>query len=383
MTLYLDSSATTPIDPRVRATLIEHLSADYGNAGSPHEFGQRAKDAVHTARDQIGRVVDARRHEVVFTSGATESNNLALLGLAEHGLQTGRRHLVSTQIEHRAVLEPLAELRRRGFEVTLVPPTAGGWVSADAVRDAVRDDTLLVSVMHVNNETGIEQPIAAIADSLAGHDALLHVDAAQGFGKRSAPLRNNRIDLISVTAHKIHGPHGIGALVARRRLGLLPPLRPVLHGGGQELGLRSGTLPTALIAAFGHAAELAQQEEASRERRCTEFREKILAALMQADAVVHGDPQATLPHVASVSIPGLDADSVIDALAGVAAVSDGAACTTICATASHVLAAMDVAGPLLDGAVRLSWSSMTDPNELEAALPTMIARLQDARARHS
>ncbi len=238
MTLYLDNNATTPIDPRVLDEMVRCYRENYGNAGSPHVFGERAKAAVQQARDRVAAVVAARRHEVIFTSGATESNNLALLGLAAHGAATGKRHLVSTQIEHRAVLEPLAELKKRGFEVTLIAPHRGGAVAAQDVLNAIRADTLAVSVMHVNNETGVRQPIAEIAEAMPHAETLLHVDAAQGFGKEPDALRHQRIDLISVSGHKLHGPQGIGALVARRRNGCLPPLRPLTFGGGQELELR-------------------------------------------------------------------------------------------------------------------------------------------------
>lgn len=379
MSLYLDSNATTPLDPRVRDAMVACLDPKYGNAGSPHEFGHLSKDAVTAARDQIARVVAARRHEVVLTSGATESNNLAILGLAAHGEQTGRRHLVATQIEHKAVLEPLAVLKRRGFEVTLVPAEPSGRVSAAAVLAAVRPDTLLASVMHVNNETGVTQPIEAIADGLVDSPTLLHVDAAQGYGKDLAPLTHDRIDLISVSGHKIHGPQGIGCLIARRRAGVLPPLEPIIHGGGQEFGLRSGSLPVALIVGFGVAAELAATEAESRLEYCRQLKDHFTAAFANLGAIVHGVPALTLPNTLNLSLPGLDSDQALEALAGVAAASDGAACTTICATASHVLASMGVTGADLDGAIRLSWSHLTAEPDVLATIPQMAARIEAAR----
>lgn len=383
MTLYLDHNATTPVDPRVQEEMLRYFAVEYGNAGSPHEFGERAKEAVHRARDQVGEVVGARRHEVIFTSGATESNNLAILGLAPHGRKTGKRHVVSTRIEHKAVLEPLDALRRQGFDVTLVAPNPGGRVAAAEVLAAVRPDTLLVSVMQVNNETGVCQPIAEVAEGLAGRDVLFHVDAAQGFGKEIEPLRHPRIDLISVSGHKISGPKGIGALVARRRNGDLPPLSPLMHGGGQELGLRPGTLSVASIAGLGKAAALALGEHTARAGHCTALRERVLAALGPLGARVHGDQEHSLPHVVNVSFPGLDADLVIESLRGIAAVSDGAACTSICATASHVLSAMDVSETDLSGAIRLSWSYLTDAAALEAALRETVEQLNGLLAINS
>jgi cysteine desulfurase len=221
----------------------------------------------------VAEVVGASRGDIVFTSGATESDNLAILGLARHGEATGRKHIVSTAIEHHAVLEPLEELERRGFQVERLMPDAGGAVDATAVQRAVRPDTLLVSVMHVNNETGIVQPIEEIASLLEPSAVVLHVDAAQGFGRQIAALRNRRIDLISVSGHKIHAPKGVGALVVRRREGARPLLDALMYGGGQERGWRPGTLPVPLIAGLGKAAELALDECETRTLRCREFRE--------------------------------------------------------------------------------------------------------------
>jgi cysteine desulfurase len=355
---------------------MHYLCEEYGNAGSPHEYGHRAKEAVHQARDQLGRLVDARRHEIVFTSGATEANNLAILGVAAHGQQVGRRHLVSTQIEHKAVLEPLEVLRKQGFDVTLVPPRTSGRVDCGDVMDAVTDRTLLVSVMQVNNETGVSQPIAEIAGQLAAHgrhdEVYFHVDAAQGFGKQFEPLRHQRVDMISISGHKIHAPKGVGALVVRRRRGELPPLRPLMYGGGQELGLRPGTLPVPLIAGLGLAAELAAAEAQSRAAHCREIQQILLDALAAISAFVHGDMSAVLPHVLNVSLPGVDATELIEQLAGIAAVSDGAACTSICSTASHVLSAMGIGGEQLDGAVRFSWSYLTAP----AKVRDLVAELR-------
>ena len=364
---YLDCAATTPLEPRVRAVLQRHLEDEFGNAGSrTHGFGLRARRAVERARDQVAAVVGAGRGEVIFTSGATESDNLALLGLAEHGLATGRTHVVSTQIEHHAVLGPLQALERRGFRVTRVAPERGGWVEPAAVRDALTADTLLVSVMHVNNETGIVQPVDEIAEALGGHPAYFHVDAAQGFGKDLARLRRPRIDLISVSGHKIHAPQGVGALVLRRRGGDRPPLLPLFQGGGQELGLRPGTLPVALIAALGEAAELAAADAEERARRCRDLRARVLEALAPWAPVLNGDPARALPHILNLSFPGRDAESVMEAWQDLAAVSDGAACTTQSRTCSHVLSAMGLPAAQRDGALRLSWSHLTPDPPLAA-----------------
>ena len=372
--VYLDCAATCPIDPRVQAELRRYAEVDFGNAGSrTHAYGQTARQAVERARAHVARVADVRRNEVVFTSGATESNNLAILGMESYGRAERRTHLVGTKIEHHAVLEPLRVLVARGFDLTLVDPEPGGWVDADRVAAAVRPDTLLVSVMQVNNETGVEQPIAEIADRLAGSQAFLHVDAAQGFGKALAALRHRRVDLISVSGHKICGPKGTGALIARRRDGARPPLTPLLYGGGQELGLRPGTLPVALIAAFGKAAELALDEHDVRLAAAQGFQERLLAALVPLAPRVHGDADRRLPYILNLSIPGWDKETLIEAWADLAAISDGAACTSQSYTCSHVLAAMGLSPEEEAGSVRLSWCHFSELPDLEAMTTALLA----------
>lgn len=365
--VYLDCAATCPIDPRVQAELRRFVEVDFGNAGSrTHAYGRTARRALERARAQVARVAGARRNEVVFTSGATESNNLAILGLESFGRAEGRTHLVSTKIEHHAVLEPLRVLASRGFELTLVAPEPGGWVDADRLAAAVRPDTMLVSVMQVNNETGVEQPIPEIAERLTGSGTFLHVDAAQGFGKALEGPRHPRVDLVSISGHKICGPKGVGALIARRRDGERPPLTPLLHGGGQELGLRPGTLPVALIAAFGRAAELSVDEHDARRETVTAFQQHLLEGLAPLRPRVHGDPDRRLPYILNLSIPGWDKESLIEAWAGVAAISDGAACTSQSYTCSHVLAAMGLSPEDEAGAVRLSWCHLSEIPDLEA-----------------
>ena len=361
MPVYLDCNATTPLDPRVKDIVLKYLTVEFGNAGSrTHEFGTNAKQAVQKARDQVAHVVKAKRDEVIFTSGATESNNLSILGLARHGEEQGCKHIVSTMIEHKAVLEPLEELARRGFEVTLLPPTNAGWVDPVAVRKALRRDTLLVSIMHANNETGVIQPISEITELLTDHSAFLHVDAAQGFGKDVEALQDQRIDLISVSGHKIFGPKGIGALIARRRGFSRPPLTPLLFGGGQERGLRPGTLPVPLIVGLGLAAELALQEASQRSDACISYRKRALEALAPLEPSFHGDLERTLPHTLNLSFPGLDSEALMLALKDVIAVSNGSACTSQSYEPSHVLKTMGLADSDIQGAVRLSWCYMTE-----------------------
>ncbi|WP_295456752.1 cysteine desulfurase DndA [uncultured Thiodictyon sp.] len=358
--VYLDCNATTPLDPAVRKVLLHFLDEDFGNEGSrTHVFGARAKQAVQRARDQVAALVGARRDEVIFTSGATESNNLAILGLRTAAESAGRRHVVTTQIEHKAVLEPCEVLERAGFVVTRVPVAASGAVDPEAIRAALRPETFLVSVMHVNNETGVRQPLDAIAQVLDGHDAWLHTDAAQGFGKDLDPLRNPRIDLTSISGHKLYAPKGVGALVVRRRGYERAPLQPLTVGGGQERGLRPGTLPVALIAALGEGAELAVRDQARRQAACRRIRADALAALVPLGARLTGDQSLVLDHVLNLAVPGLDSEALMVALKDLIAISNGSACTSSSYAPSHVLKAMGMSDEEANGCVRLSWCHLT------------------------
>ena len=357
--VYLDCNATTPIAEEVLQAMIHYCRSEYGNAGSrTHSYGAAANRGVKRAREQVAAVVGASWEEVVFTSGATESNNLAILGLADEAGRLGKKHIISSQIEHKAVLEPLEELASRGFEVTLLSPSMDGTIDPGAVRSALRPDTFLVSVMHVNNETGVVQPLERIGCALKDHPAAFHTDAAQGFGKELEGLRCNRIDLISLSGHKIFGPKGIGALIARlstRRL----PLKPLMFGGGQERGLRPGTLPVHLVVGLGVAAELAVRDHASRRQLCEVFRENLLAALAPLNPRIHGDPALVLPHVLNVRFDEVDSEAVMLSLKDVVAISNGSACTSTSVHPSHVLKAMGLSDAQANAATRWSWCHLT------------------------
>lgn len=358
--VYLDCNATTPVEPRVQETMIRWMSEEVGNAGSrTHEYGVRAHRAVQKAREQVAQVVEARADEVLFTSGATESNNLAILGLQKFGEKNNRRHIITTAIEHKAVLEPIEVLESQGFSVTLIRPDQSGRVTAESVKSSLRPDTLLVSVMHANNETGAIQPISKIANILDDSKTYFHVDAAQGYGKDLKPLCRQRIDLISISGHKIYGPVGTGALVVRRRGFQYPPLKPLVYGGGQERGLRPGTLPVPLIVGLGMAAQTALEDVNSRKERCHNVRKKAMAALEPLKIQMHSPSEYTLSHVLNFSIPGIDSEAVMIALKDVAAVSNGSACTSQNYAQSHVLAAMGLTEEAISGAIRISWSHLT------------------------
>jgi len=368
--VYLDCNATVPLAPAARDAMLEWLDPNRpSNAGSrTHAFGSDALHAVSVAREQIARVAVLAASGVVFTSGATEANNLAILGLAAHGEKEGLRHVVSTQVEHKAVLEPLQELERRGFEVSLVPPDSNGRIQASDVLEAIRRDTLLVSVMQVNNETGMTQPVEQIAEALGDRLPFFHVDASQGFGKQLEPLRHERVDLISISAHKIGGPIGVGALLICKRDYRRPPLSPLAHGGGQERGLRPGTLPTALIVGFGAAAATIREDHSGWTKYCEAYRDTMLQGLkdLKEGYDLNMELSQALPNCINMSIRDgkgswLDAEAVLLALKPHVAASNGSACTSAGMEQSHVLRAQHLPEKQLRGAVRLSWCERTPP----------------------
>ncbi len=377
MPTYLDCNATTPIEPRVAEIVRAYTEEEFGNAGSrTHEFGNRAKQAVQTARKQIAAVlpgVDAA--DVVFTSGATESNNLAILGLLKWAEENNKNHIVTTAIEHKAVAEPVEWARTLGFDITYVSPNESGAVQASEVIAATRKETCLVSVMHVNNETGIIQPIDEIAEGLQEQGCYFHTDAAQGFGKALGNLNHPRIDLISISSHKVYGPKGVGVLIMRRRKFKRAPLAPLMFGGGQERGLRPGTLPVALIAGFGLAAELCQKDCAKRDSANRAFRETLKTSLEGIDYEVNGDESLSVPHTLNLSFPGLNSEAVMLALKGVIAISNGSACTSQSYEPSHVLTAMGLPKERIESALRLSWCHMTekpDLPEIQKAIKSLL-----------
>jgi cysteine desulfurase len=358
--IYLDCNATTPLEPEVRDVLLHYLTEEFGNEGSrTHEYGARAKQAVQKARDQVAGVVGAKRDEVLFTSGATESNNLAILGLAGYGETAAKRHVIGTRIEHKAVLEPIQELEKRGYEITWLDCDREGRVSVEQLAEALRPETLLVSIMAANNETGVRQPLDEICRVLSDHEAYFHTDAAQSYGKDVQALRNPRIDLISVSGHKIFGPKGIGALVVRRRGYDRVPLRPLLHGGGQERGLRPGTLPVALIAALGEASSVAVRDHEKRRRHCRRLKDDALKVFEALSPRLHGRTEETMDHVLNVAFPGIDSEALIVALKDLVSISNGSACTSSSYTPSHVIKAMGYGDDEANEAIRFSWCHMT------------------------
>lgn len=374
--VYLDYNATTPLDPRVFERMRPYYHDKVGNAGSrTHPYGQKAKDAVEIARREVAGLLGRKTDEVVFTSGATESNNLALLGSMARGVREGRMHILATAIEHRSVLGPLEKLQASGFDIELLPVTTCGFVKPDEIRRRLRAETLLVSVMHANNETGVLQPVIEISRILVDTPIAFHVDAAQTFGKEVAELRQLDCDFLSISGHKIHGPAGIGALMIRRTAPRRLMLESLMRGGGQERGLRPGTLPVPLIVGLGAAAALAGREHGARRRHAESLRQQLIAGLAPVEHEINGDPARMQPHVLNVSFPGVDSEALMLALRDEIAISNGSACSSAGHEPSHVLKAMGLSPDRIESAVRISWGPGVEAIPV-AALIEAVKRLR-------
>lgn len=356
MAIYLDYCASTPVDPRVLQAMVDVYQNKPGNADSrTHIFGQQAKEVVNTSRKRISEILRIDPTEVIFTSGATESDNTAIIGLMEYGVSSGKKHIITTAIEHKAVLEAARYLEKRGFEIDYVNPDEKGRIHADDVLKLVRKDTLLVSVMHVNNETGVIQPVCEIGDELSAGNVFFHVDAAQSFGKLNDDLRDLKYDMLSISGHKIHGPQGIGALVLKRKAYKRPPIEPLFHGGPQEYGFRPGTIPVALVAGFAMAADLMEKEYPAKIQTLQKQKDELVSALLPYGMRINGDPDHSLPNVLNFSIPHIDAEAFFAAEKDLYAVSNGSACNSGSYKPSYVLQAMGYDEERIAEALRVSW----------------------------
>lgn len=363
--VYLDYCATSPVDPTVAEVVMSCMVADFGNSGSrTHEFGANAKRHVEAARRTAASALGLQPHEVVFTSGATESNNLAILGLAESGRASGRTHIVTSAIEHKSVLEPCRHLEAAGFSITYVPPLPSGMIDLDLLAQAITESTLLVSIIHANNETGLVQPAESILAIARDRGAFVHFDMAQSFCKIPNLAFVPEVDLVSISGHKIGAPKGIGALGVNRRRGVHRLLRPIMFGGGQEGGLRSGTLPVPLIAGLGKAIEIRSAYLSRDYGICLDLRERLLDSVQAAGFKVIGTGDS-LPNCVCLDFSPIDAEAVFVALRGHYCVSNGSACTSASRSRSHVLQAMALPDEVIDCTVRISWNHTT---ELEALL---------------
>src|SRR5688572_19386609 len=371
--IYLDYAATAPLDPQVAAAMHECMMREFGNPSSLHAAGRRARALAEAARAAVAERVGSQPERLVFTSGATESNNLALGGVLRRS-RSRRVHLVTSRIEHKSVLDVARALEASGVAVTYVPAEAGGWVEPERVAAAIGDDTQLVSIMHVNNETGVIQDVQAIGEACRARGVLFHVDAAQSVGKLPLALAEAPIDLCSLTAHKLCGPKGIGALYVAPRVTLLPQL----HGGEQERGLRAGTLATHQIVGMGEAYELA--DPAREAPRLAALRDRLWRELATIHGVrQNGDPARRAAHVLNVTFPGVDGESLRYALGDVC-VSAGSACAADSPEASHVLTGMGLSDVLAASSLRFSVGRFTSEDDVIAAARRVAKAVADLRS---
>ncbi len=377
--IYLDYSATTPVDPRVAAKMIPCLTEHFGNPASrSHAFGWEADKAVEEARENVARLVNADPKEIVWTSGATESNNLAIKGAAHFYAGTKGKHLITVMTEHKAVLDTMRELEREGFEVTYLMPEPNGLIDLEKFKAAIRPDTVLASVMFVNNEIGVIQDIAAIGEICRSKGVIFHVDAAQATGKVEIDLQKLKVDLMSFSAHKTYGPKGIGALYVRRKPRIR--LEAQMHGGGHERGMRSGTLATHQIVGMGEAFRIAKEEMAAENERIRMLRDRLYKGLSEMEeTVVNGDMEHRIPGNLNISFAYVEGESLMMAIKDVA-VSSGSACTSASLEPSYVLKALGRNDELAHSSIRFTIGRFTTEEEIDYTIDLVkkqVAKLRE------
>ncbi|MEW6294389.1 MAG: IscS subfamily cysteine desulfurase [Pseudomonadota bacterium] len=376
--IYLDYSATTPVDPRVADKMIPWLVEKFGNPASrSHPFGWEAEKAVEDAREQVAALVNADPKEIVWTSGATESNNLALKGAAHFYAGTKGKHIVTVATEHKAVLDTVKELERQGFEATYLEPQPNGLITVEQFKAALRKDTVVASVMAVNNEIGVIQPIAELGEIARANGTLFHVDAAQATGKMPIDLNKLKVDLMSFSAHKTYGPKGIGALYVRRKPRVR--LEAQMHGGGHERGMRSGTLPTHQIVGMGEAFRIAREEMATENERIRMLRDRLLKGVMDIEETyVNGDLEQRVPHNLNISFNYVEGESLIMAVKDIA-VSSGSACTSASLEPSYVLRALGRSDELAHSSMRFTIGRFTTEEEIDFTIKLLHDKLGKLR----
>lgn len=375
--IYLDYSATTPVDPRVAQKMIPWLTEQFGNPASrSHAYGWAAEAAVEEAREQVAALVNADAKEIIWTSGATESNNLAIKGAA-HFYQGKGKHIITVKTEHKAVLDTVRELEREGFEATYLDVQENGLIDLDVLKAAIRPDTIVVSVMFVNNEIGVIQPIAEIGEICREKGIVFHVDAAQATGKVDIDLDKLKVDLMSFCAHKTYGPKGIGALYVRRKPRVR--LEAQMHGGGHERGLRSGTLATHQIVGMGECFRIAREEMAAENARVKKLRDKLLAGLTDIEATyVNGDLEHRVPHNLNISFAYVEGESLIMAIKDIA-VSSGSACTSASLEPSYVLRALGRNDELAHSSIRFTLGRFTTEEEIDFTIDLLHKKIGKLR----
>ena len=376
MGIYLDYNATTPIDERVLTEMVDVYRNSYGNADSrTHDYGENARKIVDKARERVANLLSVDKGEVFFTSGSTESSNIAIQGLKSHALKTGKKHVITSAIEHKAVLSTVKSLEDDGFEVDVIKPEEDGRISFDAVVEKLREDTLLVSLMHANNETGIIQPVEELGELLATKGIFFHVDATQTCGKLVPELKKVKYDMLSMSAHKMYGPQGVGALILKKKRYKLPPVKAIMYGGQQEHGIRPGTTPVALVAGLGKACELAELEYGENSAALIRIKEAVLKLIENSglEYTFNGDQNFCLSNTINVSFKGVESEALMLSSKQYCGISNGSACTSHDYSPSYVLKAMGLDEERLSEAIRISWGPKTVVEEIEKELSDLLS----------
>ena len=375
MAVYLDYNATTPIDERVLDVMIDVYRNHYGNADSrTHNHGDQAKMIVENARAQVASLLGINSTEVFFTSGATESNNIAIQGLEAYACSSEKKHIITTSIEHKAVLETAKAMTEKGFELDLIDPDESGRINAEELLAKIRDETLLVSVQHVNNETGIIQPVKEIGDALSEKGILFHVDATQSCGKLVEEIRELKYDMLSFSAHKLEGPQGIGCLILRKKNYKIPPVKGIMFGGQQEHGIRPGTIPVALVAGCGKACEVAKKEYKENNVQIKKIKDSLIAALDKSgiDYLFNGKQNYCISSTLNLCFKGVSSEALMLTSKRFCSISNGSACTSNSYAPSYVLKAMGLPEDRIESSIRISWGARSDAEECYAGFNSLL-----------
>ena len=375
MSIYLDYNASAPIDQTVLATMVDVYQNHIGNADSrTHDYGDQARSVVETARKQVASLLGIDATEVFFTSGSTESNNIAIQGLEAYSNECGKKHIITSSIEHKSVLETAKAMSKRGFEVDIVDPEPSGSISVNKVMSFVRPDTLLVSIMHVNNETGQIQPILELGNKLAETSTFFHIDATQSCGKLVKELKMAQYDMLSFSAHKLQGPQGVGVLVLRKKHYVLPPVKGILYGGQQEHGIRPGTIPVALVAGCGKACELAEKNNETNLLKMAAIKNLICQLLDESGVKysINGNAQTCICNTLNICFHGVSSEALMIMTKNYCGISNGSACNSSSYSPSYVLQAMGVPTEQIEDSVRISWGPETDLNSVKEEFSKLL-----------
>lgn len=367
MSIYLDYNASAPIDPDVLDVMIDVYKNYIGNADSrTHEFGDSARNLVETARKQVASLLGISPSEVFFTSGATESNNIAIQGLESYAAESGKNHIITSSIEHKAVLETVKAMKQRGFGVDIIDPEPSGCIDTKKVLEKVKSSTLLVSIMHVNNETGMIQPVLELGKELEARNVLFHVDATQSCGKMVDELRLLKYNMLSFSAHKLRGPQGVGVLVLRKKNYKLPPVKAIMYGGQQEQGIRPGTIPVALVAGCGKACEIAELHYDNYRQKLAKVKAAIIDMISSSglEYSFNGDQDRCLDNTINLCLHGVSSEALMISTKKYCGISNGSACTSKSYSPSYVLTAMGVPLERIENSIRISWGAETDLTQL-------------------